>query len=67
MVADAEGVRHDRQGRVDRPAGHEEAAIHHIEIGQIVGLAVCVQHAGLGIVSETDRADLMGDAGKWSL
>src|SRR5215475_8860967 len=40
VISHAKGVGDDGQGRVDRRAGHEEARVHHVEVVQIVHLAV---------------------------
>src|SRR5205823_11891692 len=61
MIADAQGVRHDRQGGIDRRTGHKEAAVNDVEVIQIVRLAVHVQHGSRRVVAEADRAALMRD------
>src|SRR5438093_10736402 len=64
MISDAQGVGHDGQRRVHRPGGWEEAGIDHVQVVQVVRLAVCVQHRRLGIVSEAACAILVGHAGQ---
>ena len=64
MLADSERVRHDRQRRIDRAAGDEEAAVDDVEIVQIMRLTVGVQRARLGIVAEAHGADLVRHTGE---
>ncbi len=66
MLADSKRVRHDRQRRIDRAAGDEEAAVDDIEIVQVMRLTVGVERAGFGIVAEAHGADLMRHAGEWN-
>src|SRR5208283_104551 len=61
MIAHAQRVGHDRQRRIHRRARREEAAIHDVEILEIMGFAIHVQRRSLGIVAKTDGAILMGD------
>src|ERR1017187_8155217 len=44
VLADADGVRHRRQGWVHRPDAREEAGVHHVQVVQFVRLAVEVEH-----------------------
>ncbi len=62
MLADPQGVGHDRQRRIDRRAGREEAAVHDVEVVEFVGLAVHVEGRGLRVAPEADRPVLMRDA-----
>src|SRR5262245_49730363 len=64
MISDSQRVRHNRQSRIYRRARHEEAAVNHIEVVQVVRLAVHVQRRGLRVTSEADRAVLVRDSGK---
>src|SRR5581483_4697606 len=64
MAAHAQRVGHDRERRVDRAAGNEEAAVDDIEIVEVVRFAVNIESAGFGILAEAHRADLVRYAGK---
>src|SRR5689334_15525017 len=56
VVADAERVGGDGEGRVHRRARAEEAAVDDVEVVEIVRLAVDVERGRLGVVAEPDRA-----------
>ena len=64
MIADAQRVRHDRQRRVDRAAGNEEAAVDDIEIVEVMRLAVGIESARCGVGAKAHGADLVRDAGE---
>src|SRR6516165_3055583 len=66
MVANAQGVGHDRERRVDRATRWEKTAVHNIEVIEIVRLAVHIERRSLGIAAKSNRAILMGDACKWN-
>ena len=61
MVSDANGVGNDRQRRIDRTRRDEAGSIHNIQIIQIMGLAMGVEHAGRGIGSHAASTVLMAD------
>ena len=62
MVADAQGIRDDRERWIHRAARNEEAAIHHVKIVQIVRAAVEVEHGSLRVFAKLAGADLMFEA-----
>jgi len=62
VVAHAQCIGDDGQGRIHRTAGREETAIDDIQIVHIMSLAVGIQSRGLRIVTEANRAILMGNA-----
>src|SRR5262249_61021114 len=64
VIADPESVGDDGQCGVHRRAGREEAAIHHIEIVDLVSPAVHVQRGGLRVTPEADGSVLVRDAGQ---
>src|SRR4051812_25953032 len=53
VVADAHRVRHDRQRRIHRAARHEEAAVDHVEIVELVRLAVRVEGGCARVMAES--------------
>ena len=59
MIADAQRVGDDREGRVDRAARTEETPVDDVEIVQIMGFTVGVQSAGRPIFAEANRSYLM--------
>ena len=61
MVSHPQRVRHDRERRIHRAARAENAAVHNVEIVHVMPFAVNVQRAGLRVVAEANRADLVGD------
>jgi hypothetical protein len=56
VVANAQGIGHDRQRRIDRAAGREEAGINDVQIVDVVGSAIRVERRGLRVVSEGEVA-----------
>src|SRR6516225_7639722 len=67
MLSHAQGIGHNRQRRVDGGAGREEAAVHDVQVVEIVRLTLNVQGRASRIVAETDRAVLMSDASERNL
>ena len=55
VVADPQRVGHDGERRVHRRRGREEAAVHHVEVVDLVRLAVRVERRGLRVAPEADR------------
>lgn len=64
VVADPQRVRDDRQRRVYRGTGGEEAAINDIEIVEVVRFAIRIESRCRWIITEADCAVLMGNPGK---
>src|SRR5262249_14431761 len=64
VIADAKRIGHDGERGVDRPTRREEAGVHHVEVVQLVRLAVHVECGRRGIVAEPDRAVLVRHAGE---
>lgn len=62
MVPNPQGIGDDGQGGVDCRAGDEEPSVDDIQIVEVVGLAVEVEHRGLGICSKAHGAILVADA-----
>ena len=60
MVAHSKCVGHDRECRIDGSARWEETPVHNVKIVDVMGFAVHVQYRGLRVVSEANRAVLMG-------
>ena len=63
MVADAQRVGNDGQGRVDRRARRKEAAVDDIQIVDLVRAAIDVERRRCRVAAEADRAVLMSGAG----
>src|SRR5215813_1151275 len=61
MVSHPERISHNRERWVYRAARAENAAVHNVEIVHVMRFAVNVQRAGLRVVAEANRADLVGD------
>src|SRR3954462_8178753 len=61
MIADAQRIGHDREGRIDRAAGAEKTAINDVQIVHVMGFAVGIQGAATGIFAEANRSHLMRD------
>jgi len=59
MMPNTQRIGHDRECRIDSAAGYETAAIDNVEIVQVVGFAIYIEHAGSRISAETDGAHLM--------
>src|SRR5512134_2947905 len=59
MLADSQGVGDDRQRGIHRRTRYEKARIDDVEIVQVVGLTVDVQHRSLRVVAEPHRAALV--------
>ena len=62
VVADAQGVGHRRERRVHGADAREEAGVDHVEVVDLVGPAVGVEHRRRGVGAEPARAGLVGDA-----
>src|SRR5689334_14980738 len=67
VLADTQRIGHDGERRVYRAAGYEKTSVDDVKIVQIVGFAVCIEHARSRIFAKTRRAHLVGDAGKGNL
>src|SRR2546421_12658099 len=63
VVPDPQGVRDGREGRVHRADAREEAGVDDVEVVELVGPAVRVEHRRGRVVTEPARAGLMADAG----
>ena len=63
VIAHAQRVRDDRKGWVHRADRGHEAAIHHVEVVEVVGLAVHVKDRGGRLGPETRRPCLVGGGG----
>ena len=63
VIAHAQRVRDDRQGGVHRTDRGHEAAVHHVEVVQVVGLAVHVEDRGGRVGPEARRARLVRGGG----
>ena len=63
MLADPHGVGDGGQGRVDGADAGEEAGVDDVEVVNLVGLAVDVEHRGGRIGAEAAGADLVGYPG----
>ena len=63
VIADAQRVRDDRQGGVHGTDRGHEAAVHHVEVVQVVGLAVHVEDRGGRVGPEARRASLVSGGG----
>src|SRR5215831_6319010 len=64
VVGNAQSVCHDGQRRVDGAAGGKEAAIHDVEVIQVVRATVPVERRGLRIVAKANGAVLMRHPGE---
>src|SRR5262245_35047890 len=62
MIANANGVRHRGQSRIHRADAREEAGVDHIQIIQLMRLAISVEHRRPGVFAETDRPRLVRHA-----
>src|SRR6266700_2118197 len=62
VVADADGVGHDGQRRIDRAARREKAAIHDIQVVYVVRFAMRIERRHLWIVAKSHGSILMGNA-----
>ena len=67
MPSDAEGIGHDREGRVNGRARREETAVDDVQIVELVGLAVAVEDRRSWVVAESNSAVLVSDAGERDL
>ena len=62
MIPHPQRIGDDRQGWIHRATGGKEASIHHIEVLDLMGAAVQIQHRGERILPEAAGSHLMGDA-----
>src|SRR5215475_13030706 len=63
VIADADRIGNRGERRVYRPDADEETRVHHVQIVELVRLAVHIQDRALRIRAEAARPDLMGTAG----
>jgi hypothetical protein len=63
VVAHPESVGHRGEGGVDRPDAGEDACIGHIQVVELVRLAVHVEHRRLRVAAKAAGPGLMGDSG----
>src|SRR6476620_5972949 len=61
VLTDPDGVRHRGQGRVHGSDAREEARVHDVEVVDLVGLAVLVEHRRRRIAPEAARPRLVRD------
>ncbi len=59
MVAHPNGVRHRSQSRVHRANAREETGVDHIQVIQLMRLAIDVEHRSFGVITEADRPCLV--------
>ena len=64
MITDSQRVGDDGECGIHRATGAKEACIDNIEVIELVRFAVAIERAGFRIVSKTDRAVLVRNAGK---
>src|SRR5271165_1077238 len=64
VIPDSERIGHNRERRIYGGAGREEAAVHYVEIVELVGLAVNVERGSPRIAAEPNRPVLMRHAGQ---
>src|SRR5581483_7218958 len=64
MLPDAQRIRHDRQSGIHRTTGGEETAVYNVEIIEIMGFAIDVEHGGVRIAAKTQSSILMRHAGE---
>src|SRR6516165_3158177 len=64
VIADAEGVGHDRQRGIDGGTRREKAAVDDVEVFDFVRLAIYVQCRCFRIVTEANRTVLVRDTGE---
>ena len=67
VIAHTYCVGDDRKGWIYRAAGNEKAAVDDIEIVEIMGTAVQVEHGGFWILAKFAGANLMTKAVHWHL
>ena len=63
VLADADGVGHRGERRVHGADAREEAGVDDVEVVELVGLAVDVEHRRRRVVAEPAGAGLVGHAG----
>src|SRR5215469_11308608 len=63
MLSHSDGIGDGGERRVDRADAGEEAGIHYIEIIELMGLAVGIQHRGFGVAPEATRTCLVAATG----
>jgi hypothetical protein len=52
VIADPDGVGHRGESGVDRADAREEAGVHHVEVVELVGPAIRVEHRVGGVGAE---------------
>lgn len=62
VITNPQRIGDDGQRGVNGTTGRKEAAIHHVEIIDIVGLTIQIQHGGCGVFAKLTGADLVTDA-----
>jgi len=67
VIPDPQGIGHDGEGRIHRPARREHAAVNNVKIVQVVSLAVDIEDRSLGIVPKANRPALVGHPGQRDL
>src|SRR6516162_11495618 len=62
MIAHAQRIGHDCQGRVDRATRREETPVDYVQVLHLVCLAVAIERRPLRIAAEPDRPILVRHA-----
>src|SRR5512146_322925 len=62
VVRDPQRIGHDGQRGIHGAAGREEAPVDHVEVVELVRLAVGIERRCLRVVTEADGPVLVGDA-----
>lgn len=65
MITNPQRIGDDGQRGVNGTTGRKEAAIYHVEIIDIMGLTIQIQHGGCGVFAKLTGADLVTDAFHW--
>src|SRR5215469_14438662 len=60
VIGDTQRVGDDGQRWINRAGRHHETAIGHIHVVEVMRLAVHIQHARPGVMTESHSATLMG-------
>src|ERR1043166_7076960 len=61
MIADPQRVGHRCQSRIHRADAREETGVHHVEVVELVRLAVGIEHRSLWVLAEAASPGLVRD------
>jgi hypothetical protein len=66
VLANPQGIRHDRKRWIDRSTGREEAAVYYVKIVYLMRFTIRVERRSIWIDAEANRSVLVRNPRQWN-